>query len=65
MVTVPGGTLKVTPLLKDQELAVSTSPAGAYWEGDSSVSGVIDGQPVSGVSYVELNPVPVGGVTPP
>jgi predicted secreted hydrolase len=64
-VTVPGGTLKVTPLLKDQELVVSAAAAGAYWEGDSSVSGDIDGQPVTGVSYVEINPVPVAGVTPP
>jgi predicted secreted hydrolase len=64
-VTVPGGTLKITPLLKDQELVVSAAAAGAYWEGDSSVAGVINGQPVTGVSYVEINPVPAPGVTPP
>jgi predicted secreted hydrolase len=63
-VTVPGGTLKVIPLLKDQELVVSAAPAGAYWEGDSSVSGVLEGQPVSGVSYVEINPVPIPAATP-
>ena len=63
-VRVPGGVLDVTPLQKDQELVVAASLAGAYWEGDSTVSGVIDGTPVRGVSYAEVAPVPVPGGTP-
>jgi predicted secreted hydrolase len=63
-VTVPGGVLNVAPLQKDQELVVAASLAGAYWEGDSVVSGVIDGQPVRGKSYAEVAPVPVPGGTP-
>jgi len=64
MVTVPGGVLHVTPLQTDQELVVAASVAGAYWEGDSAVSGVIDGRPVRGASYAEVAPVPVPGGTP-
>jgi predicted secreted hydrolase len=63
-VTVPGGFLNVRPLQKDQELVVAATLAGAYWEGDSAVSGVIDGRPVRGVSYAEVAPVPVPGGTP-
>ena len=59
-----GGVLDVTPLQKDQELVVAATLAGAYWEGDSVVSGVIDGRPVKGVSYAEVAPVPVPGGTP-
>ncbi len=61
---MPGGVLDVTPLQKDQELVVAATLAGAYWEGDSAVSGVIDGRPVRGVSYAEVAPVPVLGDTP-
>jgi predicted secreted hydrolase len=63
-VTVPEGVLTVTPLQKDQELVVAASQAGAYWEGDSVVSGMIDGRPVRGKSYAEVAPVPVPGGTP-
>jgi predicted secreted hydrolase len=63
-VTVPDGVLNITPLQKDQELVVAATLAGAYWEGDSTVSGVIDGLPVRGVSYAEVAPVPVPGGTP-
>ena len=59
-----GRVLEVTPLQKDQELVVAATLAGAYWEGDSTVSGVIDGRPVRGVSYAEVAPVPVPGGTP-
>jgi predicted secreted hydrolase len=62
-VTVPDGVLNITPLQKDQELVVAATLAGAYWEGDSTVSGVIDGLPVRGVSYAEVAPVPVPGGT--
>jgi len=64
-VTVPGGILDVTSLQKDQELVVAASLAGAYWEGDSAVSGVIDGRPVKGVGYTEVAPVPTPGVSAP
>jgi hypothetical protein len=59
-----GRVLNITPLQKDQELVVAATLAGAYWEGDSAVSGVIDGLPVKGVSYAEVAPVPVPGGTP-
>jgi len=62
--TVPEGVLTVTPLQKDQELVVAASQAGAYWEGDSVVSGMIDGRPVRGKSYAEVAPVPVPRGTP-
>jgi predicted secreted hydrolase len=57
---VPGGQLEISPLQKDQELVVSESSKGAYWEGDSSVSGTIDGRHVSGVGYTEINPFTAG-----
>lgn len=63
-ITVPGGVLNITPLQQDQELVVAATLAGAYWEGDSTASGVIDGLPVRGVSYAEVAPVPVPGGTP-
>jgi predicted secreted hydrolase len=47
-ITVPGGFLNITPLQQNQELVVAASLAGAYWEGDSTASGVIDGLPVRG-----------------
>ena len=53
---VPGGHLVVTPDLVDQELDLATTQGSVYWEGDSSVSGVVAGRPVHGVAYVELNP---------
>lgn len=54
--SVPGGHLVVTPDMVDQELDLAASQGSVYWEGDSSVSGVIAGEPVHGVAYVELNP---------
>jgi predicted secreted hydrolase len=53
-VTVPGGQLTVTALLPDQE--VTNLSVQDYWEGDSSVTGTIGGQPVTGQSYVEVQP---------
>jgi predicted secreted hydrolase len=53
-VTVPGGQLTVTALEQDQEM---TNPGtGDNWEGDSSVSGTINGQPVTGQAYAEVMP---------
>lgn len=71
LLTVPGGQLVVTGLIQDQEMALFAGLTGSvvdtlanavgipnvfYWEGDSSVSGVIDGVPVTGKAYLELNP---------
>jgi predicted secreted hydrolase len=42
--------LTIQPLIEDQEMAVSF----VYWEGAVSIEGVIDGQPVPGVGFVEL-----------
>jgi len=44
-VTVPGGSLTVTPDLLDQELDLLTTQGVAYWEGDVSIRGKIDGAP--------------------
>lgn len=53
---VPGGALTVTPDLLDQEVAATSLQGATYWEGDSAVSGVIDGKAVHGVGYTEINP---------
>jgi predicted secreted hydrolase len=58
-VNLPGGSLTITPQLADQELyvpVVANSTTGSYWEGSSNVTGTIDGQAVTGQSYVELTP---------
>jgi predicted secreted hydrolase len=55
-VTVPGGHLTVTPDLPDQELDLLSTQGVAYWEGDVSIQGKIDGSPVHGVGYTEINP---------
>ena len=55
VVQVPGGSLSVTGLIPASE--VTSSQAGSnYWEGDSTVTGTINGQAVTGVSYVEQLP---------
>jgi predicted secreted hydrolase len=54
--TLPGGSLTVTPSLVDQELNLLTTQGVAYWEGDVTVKGTIGGSPVSGVGYTEINP---------
>lgn len=58
-VTVPGGTLTITPKLLDQELyipLIANGETGSYWEGANRVTGTINGQAVVGQSYVELTP---------
>ncbi len=57
ILTLPGGTLTVTPLLADQEVNLEASLGAAYWEGDSVVTGKLSGLPVLGVGYTEINPV--------
>jgi predicted secreted hydrolase len=59
-VTVPGGTLTATALVKNQELYIPGVQGSAYWEGDSSITGTVNGVPVTGVGYVELPPVFLG-----
>lgn len=53
---VPGGHLTIRPDLLDQEVAVAHQQGPVYWEGDTTVSGTVAGQPVTGVGYTELNP---------
>jgi predicted secreted hydrolase len=50
--TIPsqGIDLKITPLIKDQELNF----AFTYWEGAVLIEGVVNGISVSGSGYVEL-----------
>lgn len=57
-VTVPGGTLKVTPLTMNHESAMAFTPPTSYltpqlWEGPVRVSGTIDGKKVTGRGFTE------------
>jgi predicted secreted hydrolase len=54
--TVPGGSLTITPDQVNQELNLLSTQGVAYWEGDVAVRGVIGGSPVVGVGYTEINP---------
>lgn len=55
-VTVPGGSLTITPNLVNQEVDLLSTQGLAYWEGSVSVSGDIGGSPVTGVGYTEIFP---------
>jgi predicted secreted hydrolase len=57
VVTVPGGQLTLTPVQQDQEQNYTATLGNAYWEGDTRISGTLDGRPVAGVGYTEINPV--------
>lgn len=46
--------LKLTPLLADQELRTTRSTRVTYWEGAVAVEGTERGQPIKGQGYVEL-----------
>jgi predicted secreted hydrolase len=46
--------LKITPLLKDQELSTTGSTQVVYWEGAVGVVGINDGRSVTGTGYAEL-----------
>jgi predicted secreted hydrolase len=46
--------LTVSPTVADQELTTQESSRVVYWEGSVRVKGTVDGEPVSGVGYVEL-----------
>ena len=49
-----GLSLKLTPLLADQELRTTRSTQVTYWEGAVSVEGTEKGQAIKGQGYVEL-----------
>ncbi|RZM37097.1 MAG: carotenoid 1,2-hydratase [Sphingomonas sp.] len=53
-VTLPDGTLTLTPQVIDQEMVWPLHRT--YWEGTSAVVGTLNGRPVTGRSYVEVNP---------
>jgi predicted secreted hydrolase len=49
-----GLSLRITPVIADQELDTTASSGVVYWEGESTVTGTDDGVPVGGLGYVEL-----------
>jgi predicted secreted hydrolase len=49
-----GYNLKIKPTLADQELHTGGSSPIIYWEGQASIQGTHDQQPVTGQGYVEL-----------
>ncbi|WP_254225515.1 carotenoid 1,2-hydratase [Burkholderia glumae] len=51
---LPEGTMTVTPLVQNQEL--SWPGHRTYFEGDSAIAGTLDGRPVTGRGYTEVNP---------
>lgn len=54
LLTVPGGTLTITPQLANQELVTTNTTGNIYWEGACNVTGTLDGQSVAGDGYTEL-----------
>jgi len=52
--TLPTGTITVTPLLQNQELVTTATTGNTYWEGACSISATINGQTVNGEGYTEL-----------
>ncbi len=46
--------LRIIPLMDDQELVTTRSTGIAYWEGAVRIEGTWNGQPISGKGYVEL-----------
>lgn len=46
--------LKLTPLLADQELRTSHSTQVTYWEGAVAVTGQEQGRPIHGQGYIEM-----------
>ncbi|MCX4091605.1 lipocalin family protein [Nocardia sp. alder85J] len=60
-VSVPGGTFTITARQPNQESAQLLTPPASYrmpqlWEGVCSVTGTIDGRPVTGRSFTEILP---------
>jgi predicted secreted hydrolase len=55
LVTVPGGTFIVKSRVQAQEF-IGAPGFQSYYEGDSVVFGILDGEPVAGVAFAEDNP---------
>jgi predicted secreted hydrolase len=49
-----GWTLTLTPSMPNQELRTTASTGVTYWEGEVVIAGAVNGQPVTGLGYVEL-----------
>ena len=47
-------TLRLNPVVKNQELDTTSSTGVVYWEGDVQIDGSQNGNPVAGQGYVEL-----------
>jgi predicted secreted hydrolase len=57
LVKVPGGEFTVLAQQANQEpTAVTPQGVTGYWEGSSTVAGIVGGLPVVGQSYVEITP---------
>ena len=53
--------LTVAAVLNDQEVTAGLPPISIYWEGQTTVTGSLNGSPLEGRGYTEL----IGYVTPP
>jgi len=51
---LPGGSLTITPQLRDQELVTTQTTGNIYWEGADTITGTLAGQQVTGQGYTEL-----------
>lgn len=51
---IPGAQLKITPRLLDQEM--NLPPLPVYWEGACTVTGTLNGRPITGKAYTEITP---------
>jgi predicted secreted hydrolase len=51
---VPALDLTYTPVIPNAELDTRGTTGVTYWEGDTTIAGTRDGQPISGSGYVEL-----------
>lgn len=56
--------LTVSPVLPDQEMDTTRSTGQIYWEGQVTIEGMRDGEPVSGLGYVELTGYAERNATP-
>jgi predicted secreted hydrolase len=52
--TLPGGALHIAPDLPNQELVTTSTTGNTYWEGACAITGILDGQTVTGQGYTEL-----------
>ena len=54
VLSLPGGSLTITPQLRDQEFNAKLSTGNTYWEGACAITGTLFGQAVTGHGYTEL-----------